>query len=61
MPTAIPAAMPTAIPTAKPLTPIKKQGLLRRGLGELGAFAQNSLLPSGGNPHGKRKVRRGGS
>jgi hypothetical protein len=53
--------MPAAMPTANPLTPIKKQGLLRRGLGELGAFAQNSLLPSGGNPHGKRKVRRGGS
>ena len=59
MSAAMPTAMPAAMPTANPLTPIKKQGLLRRGLGELGAFAQNSLL-TGGNPLGKRTIRRGG-
>lgn len=71
IPAAIPAAIPVATPIPAvtpitpavpitPITPVKKPGLLRRGLGELGAFAQNSLLPSGGNPHGKRTVRRGG-
>jgi len=62
----IPTAIPTVptVPTVPivPVTstkPVKKPGLLRRGLGELGAFAQNSLL-TGGNPHGKRIVRRGG-
>ena len=70
IPAVTPAAIPvlptvpkitTTIPSVTPAKPVKKPGLLRRGLGELGAFAQNSLLPSGGNPYGKRTVRRGGS
>jgi len=70
----MPSVVPSVVPSVAPLPistqsqtvpsqiaqPVKTPGLFRRGLGELGAITQNSLLPSGGNPYGKRTVRRKG-